>query len=217
MSWFKVSIFIVWGAVLLPLVSGGLLATASENEIADNTEEIVFVPPEIGAPKDRMGAGTRGTAPDSGKNALLMLVPEAGGLTTLASPPLIWRLNAGHRGDLVISIIPLGSIGSELRINGPFPPGDYGLDLERAQLQLDTGRIYEWQIQLLKPGSNSVLEQNARLVERVPEDMRSENPASAGIWFDAISPLIEIGLSGRARTTNSVQLDQLLQSAGVGD
>ncbi len=191
------------------------LANADEGKAADASDEIVFVPPKIGTPKDRIGAGTRGSAAEDEEGALLLLAPEDGGLTTLSSPPLVWHLKSGHRGDLVFALNSAGASGGELLITGPFPPGYYGVDLGRLQQHLETGTIYEWQILLLDSKTSTVNERSIRLVERVPEEMNSGNPSADGLWFDALSPLVKISLSGRVKPVNLDQFEQLLQSAGV--
>ena len=200
-------------AIVLP---GDKLAAANENNTPDTTEEVVFVPPKMGAPKERMGAGTRNSASNGENAGLLLLAPEDGGLTTLATPPLVWYLESGHRGDLVFALNPVGSPGDQVLITGPFPPGYYGLDLVRRQQQLETGKIYEWQILLLGRNTDTVEARSTRLVERVSEEVSSANPSADGLWFDALSPLVEISLSGRVRPLNSKQFEQLLRSAGVG-
>ena len=115
----------------------------------------------------------------------------------------------------MFALNPAGAPGSELLINGPFPPGYYGVDLGRLQQHLETGRIYEWQILLLNSKTSTVSERSMRLVERIPESLSSGNPSADGLWFDALSPLVDISLSGRVRPVNPDQFEQLLQSAGV--
>jgi hypothetical protein len=202
--------------LIATLMQSGKLATANEKNSSEKDDEVVFVPPKMGAPKERMGAGTRDYDADGENGALLLLAPEDGGLTTLASPPLIWHLEIGHRGDLAFALGPVGSPGDQVLISGPFPPGYYGLDLVRLEQQLETGRIYEWEVLLLDRNSDTVIARSTRLIERVSEEMGSGKPLADGLWFDALSPLVDISLSGRVRPINSEQFEQLLRSAGVG-
>ncbi|WP_299985729.1 hypothetical protein [uncultured Ruegeria sp.] len=93
---------------------GGKFAAVNENKSSENADKVVFVPPEIGALKERMGAGTRDSAAVNENGILVLLAPEDGGLTTLASPPLVWHLETGHRGDLVFALNPVGSPGDQV-------------------------------------------------------------------------------------------------------
>ncbi|WP_170432823.1 DUF928 domain-containing protein [Ruegeria arenilitoris] len=214
MSWNWVSQAVFVFLLAAGLFPSGFALAAGDEEDTDKSPEIVFVPPEIGTPKDRMGAGTRNVTSDAASD-LLLLVPADGGLTTQAFPPLIWRLTRGHRGDAIVKLGPSGITATELHISGPFPPGDYGLDLSRSNILLDTNRVYLWQLELLDPNTNAVVERSSGLIERLPEGFRSDTPAAAGLWFDALSELVDIGLSGRVQTTNPAELEQLLNSAGV--
>ncbi|UAB88240.1 DUF928 domain-containing protein [Ruegeria sp. SCSIO 43209] len=212
-NWVSIAVFVfVLAAGLFP--SGFALASGDEKN-AEKSSEIVFIPPEIGTPKDRMGAGTR-TIPSDAASDLLLLVPADGGLTTLAFPPLIWRLTRGHRGNVIVKLNPIGTTATELHIMGPFPPGDYGLDLSRSSFMLDTDQVYLWQLELLDPNTDAVVERSSGLIERLPEEFRSDTPAAAGLWFDALSELVDIGLSGRVQATNPAVLEKFLNSAGVG-
>ncbi len=212
----RVTKFALLFTLALPVFFDTGALAASEEQVTNGSNDVVFIPPEIGAPGDRMGAGTRGTLSGDDTAMLTLLVPEGGGLTTLSSPPLVWRLAHGHRGNLIIGLNPLGSLGVELQLQGPFPPGDYGLDLGRSDYTLETGRIYEWHVALIDQQSGAVLERAKALIERFPDQMKAQNPAAAGLWFDALAQLVEIGLSGRVRATDATGFGQLLETAGVG-
>lgn len=213
-AWLAKTVFICV-LIVVPLFGGATWAAGQEDG-ADTPPEIVFIPPEIGVPKDRMGAGTRDVSLNTDSGLLLLLVPEGGGLTTLAAPPLIWRLTSGHRGYATVQVAPVGQAAPELRIEGPFPPGDYGLDLGRSGFELDTNLIYLWQVALIDPNSGKAVARSSGLIERVPDALKSGAAATAGLWFDALAEVTQIGLSGRAQAKNPAGVDQLLTSAGVG-
>ncbi len=163
MSWIWVSITVLVFATVANPFPAGFAWAAGKEENTDTPAEIVFIPPEIGAPKDRMGAGTRSIPTHADSDLLLLLVPADGGLTTLASPPLIWRLFRGHRGDVVVRLSPVGKTAAELLVKGPFPPGDYGLDLSRSNFLLDANLFYLWQVELLDPATGAAIERSSRL------------------------------------------------------
>ncbi|NVO56903.1 DUF928 domain-containing protein [Rhodobacteraceae bacterium B1Z28] len=216
MSWVRVSVTAFFLSMVYPLIVDGVALAAGEKEDDAPTDEVIFVPPEIGAPKDRMGAGTRDVSSETTSGMLLLLVPEDGGLTTLPSPPLVWRLTHGHRGDLVVGLNPSGTDGPQFRIKGPFPAGDYGLDLGRQNFQLDTNLVYVWHVTLLDQNTGAVAERATGLIERFPESFRFNDPAANGYWFDALSEFVDISLSGRIHATKPDQFEQLMASAGVG-
>lgn len=193
----------------------GHASADSDDKEQGTANDLVFVPPAIGAPKDRMGAGTRDASSTGDAEVVLLLIPQDGGLTTLSAPPLIWLLPRGHRGDLVVNLETVGAHGSGLQLSGPFPPGRYGLDLERLGLHLELNKIYEWQVTLLNPQNGEIAGRSTGVIERVQEQMKSATPAADGLWFDALSPLVDISLSGRVQVIEQDRFDRLLSTAGV--
>ena len=215
-SWVRVSLTAFFLSMVCPLFSTGIALAADDTKDAAAPNEVIFVPPEIGAPRDRMGAGSRDVSSEPATGTLLLLVPKDGGLTTLPSPPLAWRLTHGHKGDLVVGLNAARVLGTQFQIKGPFPPGDYGLDLGRQNFLLDTNRIYEWHVTLLDQNTGAIAERSTGLIERLPEKFRSNAPAAEGHWFDALSQFVDISLSGRVHVTKPDQLKQLMDSASVG-
>ncbi len=197
-------------AVLLALISSDVSAENS-NDNADNQDtDPVFIPPAIGAPKERLGAGTR-DAPIQTDGPLHLLIPPGGGLTSIASPPLAWRLKTGFQGTMQAQIALSDGSGVQIVREGVFPPGYYALDLERSDFELEFGQTYNVSIALISKGARVAQVDSA--VERVttPEG----DPGLAGIWFDALAPLVSVDLSGQARVTDHERLDILLKAGGV--
>lgn len=183
---------------------------AEQNDQAEAPAEgTVFVPPDIGAPSERLGAGTREIVGTT--EALLLLVPEGGGLTTSGTPPLVWYLSNGFRGKVTTQISAPGASGVVLERNGPLPKGYYSLDLRRSDFRLKEGVIYVWKVVLSE--DDLVVAVAESLVERV--GATDEDPGQAGIWFDALAPLVYIDLSGRVRVSDQLALTQLLKAGGV--
>jgi hypothetical protein len=169
----------------------------------------VYVPPDIGAPKERLGAGTRDIVGTS--EALLLLVPEGGGLSTSGTPPLVWHLSDGFSGKMTTHILVPGASGVMLEWNGPLPKGYYSIDLSRSDFRLKEGVIYVWKVMLTEDGLVVAVAES--FVERVaPTD---EDPGQAGIWFDALSPLVSVDLGGKVRIPDDHALTQLLKAGGV--
>lgn len=197
------------GAFFLVMLFCGM-AFADQNDRTDAPAEgPVFVPPDIGAPGERLGAGTRDIVGMT--EGLLLLVPEGGGLTTSGAPPLVWQLANGFRGKMTTQIWAPGASGVVLKRNGPLPKGYYSLDLQRSNFRLKEGVIYVWKVVLTE--GDLVVAVAESLVERVgPTD---EDPGQLGIWFDALAPLVSIDLSGRVRISDNHALTQLLKAGAV--
>lgn len=174
----------------------------------------MFVPPAIGVPSGRVGAGTRNTAvATDGK--LKLLVPDGGGLTTLERPPLVWVLTEGFDGVMQAEIGLLSGEAVLQNQRGRFPPGHYGLDLNRSDLRLELGGIYRWRVALIDGSSGGIKSEASGLVERVALPSGDLSAAAAGLWFDALEPYVSISLSGRARIVDPERYNQLSKSADV--
>ena len=160
--------------------------------------DIVFKPPVIGAPGDRIGAGTR-----SGVNLVKrieVLVPKGGGLTAEASPNLHWWLSQDFAGTLQIKIEPVDAKQPllEMKHNIDATAGIQSIDLGKLGLKLERGKIYVWKIILLK-SEDVVWASGLSFIERVSARAPEENSsperqarsyAQAGIWYDALTSLM---------------------------
>lgn len=190
-----------------------MVGTACAKDVpksSSDTSPPIFVPPSIGAPAERTGAGTRDVSPNA-SDALSLLVPAGGGLTTLESPPLVWRVRSGFRGVMRARLSELNGAGVELEQNGAFPPSLYGLDLQRSDLRLAEDKIYQWQVELIADGQ--VVASASSFVERV--GAIGSDAGAAGIWFDVLADLVSMDLSGRVRVRNQDALTRLLEAGGL--
>ncbi|WP_295315569.1 DUF928 domain-containing protein [Roseobacter sp.] len=181
--------------------------------------EVIFVPPDAGAPADRVGAGTRDLARERGP--LVLLAPEGGGLTRSAQPALVWYLSENFNGAVQAQIVPVtgGGTGVARISEGPLRAGYYALDLARSQMVLEPGQIYEWKVLLLTGPDGDVIADARTYVERQPGELQTgDDPAAlaaAGLWFDAVGALARIGLSGRVRIEPGPGFAALVSSAGI--
>ena len=160
--------------------------------------DIVFKPPVIGAPGDRIGAGTR-----SGVNLIKrieVLVPKGGGLTTNASPSLHWWLSQDFEGTLQVKIEPVAAKQPllEMKHDIDAKAGVQSIDLSKLGLKLEHGKIYVWKIILLR-SEDVVWASGLSFIERVSArtteenssmERRARNFAQAGIWYDALTTLM---------------------------
>lgn len=216
----------IFGVLLLQVAALPGFADQPKTASDAPSDAIVFIPPPSGEPTDRVGAGTRAFGHESGM--LVMLVPEGGGVTALAKPPLIWYLDTPFRGKMESLIADLGpgQAGASKTVMGRFQRGYYALDLNRSDMSLAPGSTYAWTVTLIDDGSGEVLSRSTSYVERVvaaPEMTQVENTRSSvrqlaarGLWFDALEPLFSVDLSGSARLRHRDLFEELSRSAGLG-
>ncbi len=169
---------------------------ANAQETTPSAEPIVFVPPVVGAPGNRVGAGTR-SGNTSSTAGLSLVAPSGGGLTRLETPVLYWWIEAGFTGSVQIQIRadkterPL----LDLQENLSAPPGLQSFDLGSLGLRIRDRQIYEWSV-TLHPAGNGTSRRAVTYLERQPanaSDTAGDKAAAArmlasqGIWFDAFA------------------------------
>lgn len=210
---------LITGLLLLLGSTISLLAQESESSQQADPDEVIFIPPTIGAPADRVGAATRDVGQEAG--VLDLLVPAGGGVTALGKPPLIWHLAENFSGQMSAQLAPIGSPQNGVGIsgNGRFRKGFYALDLSRSEFVLEPGSIYVWTVVLAEPEAGTVIATVTNYVERVaaPEPAAEDVSALAaeGFWFDALRPFVEIELSGKVRVNRNAGFASLVRSAGI--
>jgi hypothetical protein len=202
-----------------PLLGEEAPKTDSPQSGTADSSRVVFVPPKSGRPADRVGAGTRSIR--VGESLLTLLVPEGGGLTTLAKPPLIWRLNAAVSGRMWARIdsIPPDSTSVGIELKGKLRKGWYALALDRSKLSLAPGKIYRWEVTFDPAPADATTDRRTSYVECVDNPAgvlgTARDAAAAGLWFDALVQMVSVDLSGRVRVLNPERLNELMGSAGL--
>ncbi len=174
-----------------------MLACLSPQLLAEAT----YVPPEVGTPSRRVGAGTRG-AGDAMTPTITVIAPLTIGYTLQASPTLFWAIEKPVKYQIEISIFrpdreqPL----FEKRFNID-KAGVHGFSLKDAGVVLEKNQSYEWFVALIKNPKNrneDVL--TSGLIKYVDksdnlQQCLSKQPvmyaayAGCGIWYDAIMEL----------------------------
>jgi hypothetical protein len=178
----------------------------------------VYIPPNRGAPKARVGGGTRGIDP------LQALAPRHVGLTTSNQPRLYWYLTPGFRNPLRFRLgvadgaAPLLDIPLAPQING----GIQHLDLGQYGFSLTPGPVYQWWV-LLEPLPHQGREKIAssgtiQLVAPDPQlnwvaaRWRPYLAARRGLWYDALDEVSRLaegeGNTDYWRRQRSELLDQ---------
>lgn len=172
-------------------------------------EAQAYKPPWRGAPKSRVGGGTRG--PQDKLPSLSALAPEHLGLTVSEQPELYWYLSkdSPHPVEFILNdkerIDPL----LEFVIKPPLQAGIHRIQLAQHQTRLKPGVPYEWFVALIIDADNPSLEVVAggEIQHLAPSDERKQKIdialnnattpadnwriyASDGIWYDALASLM---------------------------
>lgn len=170
---------------------------------------LVYKPPKIGAPAQRVGGGTRtiGTA----VQPIQVLAPQHVALTAQAQPVLYWYLNEANTQSVEINLIQQNSEQTLLRKQLPagLKAGLQIIRLSDDSVTLQAGENYQWSVALVGANglSRDALVKATLRYELSKTDLASvEQKAEAGYWYDALQALIE---------QNSPLANELLTQIGV--
>lgn len=193
----------------------------------DRTAEVptqstpVYVPPRRGAPKTRVGGGTRSSGSDV---QLALLAPEHTGLTSRPSPMLYWWLSKDHEGPFEFVVMVVGGVEPVLRFRqeSSLAAGIHSFDLAAAGLALEPEIIYRWSVAIVRDEAQRARDVAALATMEYVIDRdvaeQAETLAAAGLWYDAIAKAsVDIDPAARADLLEQVALDQVAQwSRGEG-
>jgi len=176
-------------------------APPPSQQTQDAAKAPVYKPPLRGAPRGRIGGGTRGTGSDS--LALSVLAPDHSGLTTHEQPSLYWVIS--NPTVLAVEVTLMDPRAAEplleTRIPGPIQAGLHRVRLNDYGVKLEPGVPYRWYVavipdagrrskDILAGGIIERVEPAADLQERLargrPEELASIY-AEAGFWYDALA------------------------------
>jgi hypothetical protein len=179
------------------LIIFATLVCLSPQLFADST----YIPPEVGTPSRRVGAGTRGVG-DAMLPTITVIAPLTIGYTLQASPTLFWAIEKPVKYQIEISIFrpdreqPLFEKAFNID-----KAGVHSFSLKDAGVALEKNQSYEWFVALIKNPKNrneDIL--TSGLIKYVDksdnlQQCLSKNPimyaayAQCGIWYDAIMEL----------------------------
>ncbi|MEE9534557.1 MAG: DUF928 domain-containing protein, partial [Acidimicrobiia bacterium] len=166
----------------------------------------VYQPPRRGAPRGRVGGGTRG--PGDQWPVLSVLAPDDAGLTVEEQPSLFWYLSNSTTYPIEVTIIDEQAIQPLFStcLSPPVQPGVQRVRLTEYGVRLLPGVKYEWFVALVfDPDRRSKDILAGGVIERIelPEALRAklvqagkaEIPrfyAEAGIWYDAVTAISDL-------------------------
>lgn len=191
---------------------------------------VLYVPPEIGVPSRRIGAGTRGMGRQA---SLQILAPDHLGYTTEEQPTLYWYLAERTTTPIVFTIREEGAVEPLVDVELPSPDaaGVQPVRLAEHGVKLRPGASYQWFISLVPDPARrskdfavgawiSRREPDAALRARLAEakDGRKEAIyAESGIWYDAIGALSSRIASAPSDRGLREQRAALLEQAGLSE
>jgi len=160
----------------------------------------VFKPKNLGAPKVRIGGGSRGQQTHV---ELFLLAPEQIGFTTHKQPTLYWYVSKAIKQPIEITITDKFSVAFKTIVNGIDEAGIQALNLADYAIALQQDKKYKWSVAIVnnpqqrsadtfasagimvvpEPESLRNILQTAEDVERVVAY------ANEGVWYDAVASL----------------------------
>jgi len=176
----------------------------------------IYHPPVVGAPKRIAGAGSRGAMIEEDSMVLTVLAPSHTGYTISEQPRLYWYISKKIEDPVTLTITYANSlavdVSAEPILETSVEVSEEGVqvfDLSEYNVKFETGVEYEWSVsispeseQVLRevPKINSVgivkrISQSSELVNKVSTAEEKEAPiiyAQAGMWYDAISVLLNL-------------------------
>jgi hypothetical protein len=154
----------------------------------------IYVPPSRGMSKARVGGATRSSR---GLPPMRALAPEEVGLTRSAQPTLYWFTPSEIQARVDFTLIDDTSVEPRLEVTlpGPFPAGIHAVALERHDVRLDEGRLYQWYVAAIDD----------------PERRSGDRIAGAAIWMEPTSPELE----QRLAATGSAERHRVLAESGL--
>ena len=181
-------------------------ATSPEPEKKPPPVPPVYKPPPRGAPRGRIGGGTRG--PRDSLLGLYVLAPDHTGLTVSEQPDFYWHLSELPQYPIEFTLIEENAILPvvEVRIASPTQPGIQRIRLSKYNARLKENSEYRWFVAIVPdPNSRSKDILAGGFIEKITpsETLRTrlaqESPdwapflyAEQGIWYDALSAISDL-------------------------
>lgn len=182
----------------------------------------VYTPPRRGAPKTRVGGGTRSLSTGTHAGEMLtVLSPPQTGQTQQAQPTLYWFLSAADVGPFEFVLTTADAVAPlrRVRIDGPLGAGIHAVSLRDENVVLDDGVEYQWSVAIVHdPERRSRDVVAIGTLERVAAGSTPDGAeavfalAERGLWYDALQRVEELiaqsNDDARLREYRAALLDQ---------
>ncbi len=179
---------------------------------APNSDRTPPAPPTVGAPKNTIGAATRGTCSNPDGKSLVALLPKGEALTTAKLPVLLFYMPQNL--DTRVKFILQDSAGNDIYKTNITPSKNAGIvRLDLATFpgipSLENGKEYQWYLSLICDENDPSSEQFVtgfikkvaldplltKELQAAKESDRAVLYAVNGIWYDALATLYQAQLS----------------------
>ncbi len=155
---------------------------------------LVYKPPKIGAPAQRVGGGTRTFG--SSFQPIQVLAPQHTALTAQAQPVLYWYLTETNEQSIEINLIQQNSEQTLLQKQLPahLKAGLQKIRLSDDSVFLQAGENYQWSVAFVGANglSRDALVKATLRYESPKTDLALiEQKAEAGYWYDVLQALME--------------------------
>lgn len=198
------------------------------------SSKLVYKPPRRGAPRGRVGGGSRGTG-ETGETGVTLraLVPDHVGLTVKEGPSLFWYLSEETPYPIELTVIECQAIHPrvEKRVNPPVYPGVNRIELTDYGVQLSPGVCYEWFVSIVSDpdhrskdiiagGAIERMNISEALRDKLSQAKRTEVPhiyADAGFWYDSLSAISDLIDSSPDDQELKTLRASLLKQVGLGE
>jgi len=191
-----------------------------------------FTPDPRGMPGRREGGGTRGTLAVM-EIPPTALIPATNLGTTLSAHPTLYFYVPAETGGLTAEFMLLDSQGETLyHVSAPLPSqeGIVSVPLP-TDLSLESERNYQWffsvEISENDPSANIILSgwvwrvpENPALMQDIEAIALADQPkayAEAGLWYDAVTALVNLQQANPGSATVQGQWTTLLESVALQD
>lgn len=189
----------------------------------------VYKPPVRGAPRGRVGGGTRG--PRDSLLGLYVLAPDHTGLTVREQPDFYWHLSELTPYPIEFTLIEDSAIFPvlEAQIASPAQPGIQRIQLSRYNVRLKDNSEYRWFVaivtdansrskDILAGGFIEKVTPSETLRKRLAQEPADWAPflyAEEGIWYDALAAISNLIDAAPNDATLRRQRAELLEQVGL--
>lgn len=206
-------------------------APAAEGSAGATTaaaQPLVYQPPLRGAPKGRVGGGTRGLGPGL---VIATVAPDHTGQTSKAQPTLYWFISQPAQARIELTLTTADDIQPffETRLDPIVTPGIQSFELAKHDLALEPGTEYDWYVAVVPDSeqrSHDVLASGRIVWVEPPAQLRAQLAAEPeaeyrvyaanGYWYDAFDSVTRLAAAHAGQPSLQTHCAELLQQVGLG-